>query len=732
MKLFSCTLAFVAILSSTVLTAQSDIQDVRSNYSIGQTVTITGIVTSGSDLGSVRYIQDDSAGIALYPGDNWDDWSAEPNPGDEVTVTGEITEYNGLLEIGPNLSQVDVLSSGNDLPEAQVVTPNMIDESLEGELVVIQSTTFDSGGQTIESNATYTFNASGEEGIIYVRSSNSLVGTILNGCEMNLMGIVSQFTFDGFGGYQLLPRGASDMVSTSGICLTSEVEQINISSTSFDLTWTTDVVGDSEVEWGVTPDLGTTDSDVLPVTDHVVSLSGLSPGTLYYARVRSTSDEGETVISPTRVYATISESSGNIHVYFTGSVDTSVAIDEEAMSLGTSTNDTIAAWITSAQHTLDIAVYNTNNVAIENAVNTAAANGVQIRYIAEGENANLGIQNFDSSIPVHYRTDGEGSGMHNKFFVGDADYPETAFVLTGSTNMTTANLNTDKNNVIVFQDQSIARGYRLEFNEMWGSDTMVPDEANSKFGPAKTVNTPLKYIVGGSPVEVYFSPTDGTTSAIRETIETMDYDMAFALLSFTRDDLADAIIDGSSFFVSPQGAIEQISGTGAEFDNLTAAGIDVQSHQGIAGSLHHKYAVIDYSEPLSDPTVVTGSHNWSSTAENINDENTVVVHDARVANLYYQEFRGLLISMGVISSIEDENGDFVMTAFPNPTSDVLHVEVSNEYVGTAFTLSDINGRLVEVLNVNSTRTSIDVSGLERGVYVLSSAKLNRSLQVVVQ
>jgi len=40
--------------------------------------------------------------------------------------------------------------------------------------------------------------------------------------------------------------------------------------------------------------------------------------------------------------------------------------------------------------------------------------------------------------------------------------------------------------------------------------------------------------------------------------------------------------------------------------------------------------------------------------------------------------------------------------------------------------------LVEVLNVKSTRTSLDVSGLEPGVYVLRSAKLNRSLQVVVQ
>ena len=87
MKLFSCTLAFVAILASTVLTAQSDIQDVRTNYEIGETVTVTGIVTNGSDLGSVRYIQDNSAGIAIYPGNDWTAWAAEPpNPGDEVTV----------------------------------------------------------------------------------------------------------------------------------------------------------------------------------------------------------------------------------------------------------------------------------------------------------------------------------------------------------------------------------------------------------------------------------------------------------------------------------------------------------------------------------------------------------------------------------------------------------------------------------------------------------------------
>ena len=118
-------------------------------------------------------------------------------------------------------------------------------------------------------------------------------------------------------------------------------------------------------------------------------------------------------------------------------MDNSVATIEQAQALGTNTNDTIAAYITSAQNTLDIAAYNINNSAIEQAINTAIANGVQVRYIAEGQNANLGLSAIDDSMPIHFRTDGMGSGMHNKFIVGDRDDAQNAFVLTGSTNFTT-------------------------------------------------------------------------------------------------------------------------------------------------------------------------------------------------------------------------------------------------------------------------------------------------------
>ena len=712
------------------LSAQTDILDARTNYSVGQVVTVSGIITSGADLGSVRYLQDATAGIALYPGSDWADWTFEPNPGDELSITGEISEYNGLLEVGPNLSAVELLSSGNELPAAQIITPSQLGENLEGQLVEIQATTFDAGGQIIEGNSTYNFNSGGETGIIYVRSSNSLVGTILNGCEINLRGICSQFSFDGFGGYQLLPRGAADMVSTSGICLTSDVEQSNITTTSFDLSWSTDIDGNSTVEYGPTPDLGSSVSDEALTTDHTLTIEGLEPGVLYYARVVSSTGEFD-VVSPTRVYATVSSSSGDIHVYFTGDVDHSVATDDLAMSLGTNTNDTIAAWITSAQHTLDLAFYNLNNVGIQTAINTAAANGVQIRYIAEGSNANIGISSLDSSIPILYREDGEGSGMHNKVVIGDAEYPESAYVLTGSTNMTTGNLNTDKNNVIVVEDQSLARGYTLEFNEMWGSDGMVADAANSKFGPDKVINTPKKFIIGGSPVELYFSPTDGTTSAIRKTIETVDYSMFFAVMSFTRDDLADAIIDETTFFVTPIGAIEEENTTGSEYQTMLDAGVEIYSHQGISGTLHHKYAVVDHVEPLSDPTVITGSHNWSSTAENTNDENTLIIHDARVANLYYQEFMGLLQSMGV-STVADSDGEIALAVYPNPATSNIFIVADENMVGEQITIKDLNGRDVMQLIPNTERSSFDVSELTSGLYLLTSPKFTDVIRLVIQ
>jgi phosphatidylserine/phosphatidylglycerophosphate/cardiolipin synthase-like enzyme len=706
----------VAALFAAAVPATAQISAARTQP-VGATVTVSGIVTSGAEFGSVRYLQDATAGIALYPGAAWTGFP-DPQVGDSLTMTAALSEYNGLLEVGPNgITQVTVHSIGNALPTPELITPSMMNETREGELVHIEGALFTNGGQLITGNATYAFTAGGMNGVVYIRNSNPLVGTVLSAGVVNLTGIVSQFSFTGTDGYQLLPRGPQDIEATSAINLSGPVTQTNLAPTSFDLTWPTDVAGDSRVQYGLTPDLGLEVAVAESVTDHSVTLTDLTPGTIYYARVLSAVGDEETA-SSVRPYATVSMSPGWIRTFFTGPVDTSVATFEDAISTGTSTNDSIAAYILSAQHTLDIAVYNTNNTTITNAVNAAVANGVQVRWIAEGQNANIGLGALDPSIPVLFRTDGQGSGMHNKFIAGDAEYAETAFVLTGSTNWTTENLNTDFNNVIVLADQSLARAYVLEFEEMWGSTGPQPNSAASKFGSEKTNNTPRRFLVGGSPVELYFSPTDGTTAAIDDALRTCDYDLSFATLAFTRDDLADAIIDQVSLFIQPEGAMEEVNTTGSEFEYLLSNGVAVYSHQGISGSLHHKYGIVDHSQPLSDPLVITGSHNWSSTAETTNDENTLVVRDARVANLYFQEFTGLLNGMGV--GVVEPAGREAFRFYPNPTDAAVAVEWTADGTPGHLTLFDATGRTVATYPWFGGTLRLDLGHLPAGLYLLAT------------
>ena len=716
------TLALAASLVTLTSVAQENILDMRENYNIGQTVTVTGVVTSDDNLGSVRYLQDATAGIALYPGQDWSAWDATPQIGDSLSVTGEITEYNGLLEVGPNLTSVEFFGAGT-LPEPLEITPAQMGENLEGQLVRVNGVTFPLAGTFITGNNTYDFTASGETGVIYVRTSNSLVGEELTGCEVDMLGIVSQFSFDGFGGYQLLPRGPVDLIPASALCFTSPVMQSNMATTSFTLSWTTDLACDGVIEYGLTEALGEVAMGGTNTPSHEANLTGLEPGTIVYARAVCTLADGSEAASSIRPYATVSESSGDIHVYFNGPVDHSVATDELALSLGTDMNDTVAAWITSAQHTLDVAAYNFNDQTLQEAFNTAAANGVQIRWIYEGQNANIGLSSLDDAIVTHPRTDGEGSGMHNKFIVGDADHADKAFVLTGSTNLTTGQLVSDFNNVIVLEDQSLARAYELEFEEMWGAEGMEPNAANAKFGPDKTWNTPVDFVVGGSPVELYFSPSDGTTAAIQAQIEGANSDFEFALLTMTRDDLGDAIVElNQSFFVSPIGVIEQVNVTGSEFDNMIGNGVQVYAHEP-SGDCHHKYAIVDHGDVDSDPTVITGSHNWSSSAENVNDENTLFVHDARVANLYHQEFRAIVNAVtGNVDGLSDL-GEPTWSLMPNPAREQAWLQ--GVQATDVVRVLDAGGRVVDVEQVRQGgAVQLELGRLTAGMYHVTVTSTN--------
>src|SRR5690606_18208563 len=144
---------------------------------------------------------------------------------------------------------------------------------------------------------------------------------------------------------------------------------------------------------------------------HELQFTRLPPASFQHVRAFSVAD-GDTAFAAPGLSATASTSSGTIVAYFTRSVATSVSTRTDAIALGSATDDTLAAWIDRARHTLDVAMYNTNSQVVVQAVNAAAIRGVQVRWIAEGNTANTALNSLHSAIPVLYRTDSEGSGMH--------------------------------------------------------------------------------------------------------------------------------------------------------------------------------------------------------------------------------------------------------------------------------------------------------------------------------
>ncbi|MDC0204322.1 phospholipase D-like domain-containing protein [Flavobacteriales bacterium] len=696
------TTLIIATLFSVVGFTQTNIATARSQ-GIGASVIVTGIVTNGSELGdpNLRYIEDNTGGMALYSSS-----VSGFQRGDEVTVSGVLKDYYGLLEMDPVNSNTTNTTGNAFTP--QVLTPIQINEATESELVQINNVIFNNGGSFFTGNTAFDFMANGLPGKVYIKNGNPLIGTLIPMGTVTLIGIASQHTYN-FGcphtsgvcpasdGYQVLPRDSADIIQSGGIIFTSAVNQTNITTSSFDLSWSISSNSTTNCNYGTTTSLGSVINNGGSTQNHTISLTGLSPATFYYVQCYSI-DGLDTAFSSIGMYSTASNSSGSIRPFFNHSVDISFSSGVDAQDVGIAFADTIASYMDLAQTSLDICVYNASSTIIAAAINAAYNRGVAVRYIADDDVANIMLSSLDPNIPIITRDPSLAGIMHNKFIIIDANTTNNSWILGGSTNWTNpSNLINDYNNMIFIQDEAIAKAYTLEFEEMWGG----------VFGTNKLDNTPHKFMTDGKLVEIYFSPSDQTTSHILATIKDVDNTLEFGLLSFTRDDLGQAVIDKDiEFGVTARGIIEQENVSGSEFATLSAANVNVRSHMGVTHDFHHKYLIVDANDISADPTVLTGSHNWSSNAENNSDENTLIIHDAIIANIYLQEFEerwGELESSNTL----DELINIEVSVFPNPSAG--KVEIKSDLVIEQINLYAVDGKLL-----NTTQESIiqfDTSGI---------------------
>lgn len=222
------------------------------------------------------------------------------------------------------------------------------------------------------------------------------------------------------------------------------------------------------------------------------------------------------------------------------------------------------------------------------------------------------------------------------------------------------------------------------------------------------------------------------------TVESADQQMQFALLVFTRFDVAyvaeDRILNHG---VDAYGIVDDTgSGGGQAYSILNAvmgSKLMLYNHSTQTGLLHHKYLIVDQNNPSSDPLVLTGSHNWSTTANQKNDENTLIIHNRNIANQYYQEFvRRFTDNGGVLGLNESEQG-MTVTLYPNPASENLFISLSHTLENNyQFELFDVAGKKVMQMKLQEGNSGmISLGRLNKGIYfykvrgekVMNSGKL---------
>ncbi|MDO9130973.1 MAG: phospholipase D-like domain-containing protein [Anaerolineales bacterium] len=322
------------------------------------------------------------------------------------------------------------------------------------------------------------------------------------------------------------------------------------------------------------------------------------------------------VATPIQPTVTSAPSANWLRVYFTDPAS------PDAKNYTGGPDEALAAAIHSARLSVDMAVYSLNLWSIRDALLDAHHRGVNVRIVMESDNmdSDEAQELIAAGIPI--LGDRREGLMHDKFVVIDRQE-----VWSGSMNFTTGGAYKDDNNLIRILSVEVALDYTTEFDEMFVDD---------KFGPATVADTPYPNpTIDGTPLEIYFSPDDGVAARLVELIQSAQESIYFLAYSFTSNDIGAAVRERAGAGVTVAGVMDagQVnSNQGTEYDPFRQAGLDIRL-DGSAGLMHHKLFIID------GKIVITGSYNFSASAEERNDENVVIIFNPDVAAQYLTEFQ---------------------------------------------------------------------------------------------
>ncbi|UII19281.1 T9SS type A sorting domain-containing protein [Fulvivirga ligni] len=171
---------------------------------LGTSVTVRGIFTASDHFGGPAYIQDNTAGIAIFDGTLHGDMLF--SIGDSVEVSGVLEAFNDQIQIGTVSSVTDFGPASSPIVP-QVVTLSEL-SAHPGELVTVLNTSFPNPGDILFGNSNYNLtDASGSGELRIDADVQELVGFEQPETCSSITGVVGRFQSI----YQLLPRQTADV-----------------------------------------------------------------------------------------------------------------------------------------------------------------------------------------------------------------------------------------------------------------------------------------------------------------------------------------------------------------------------------------------------------------------------------------------------------------------------------------------------------------------------------------
>jgi len=256
-----------------------------------------------------------------------------------------------------------------------------------------------------------------------------------------------------------------------------------------------------------------------------------------------------------------------------------------------------------------------------------------------------------------------GAQKHNKFIVLLKD-GKPIEVWTGSTNISAGGIFGHSNVGHLVRDAGLAERYFAYWNALC-NPIDPPPAASKPFqdtrtdpGPSaltKSDNAATPTPAGNPPagsIVTLFSPRDAATLQWYANLMGAAHEIVCFMVAFTLADVFEPVLEADTdvlrFVLSDkqltQGDLitrdkDVVYAAGAKFEKDSLPNFLSEKLTGLNNNLyiHDKFMLLD---PLSeDPTVVTGSANFSGASQNKNDENMLVIRsDKRVADIYFGEF----------------------------------------------------------------------------------------------